>query len=513
MILSNTVLFVFITFISFIGYMDRGIIPGASVQINAFIAQQFPDNENPDTLFGLLQSAFVAGYSVSCLISTNALHTHTWDFVLLVTMVLFTLTLVGCGLSGESFGNYYMLLAFRALSGGSEAACLCIFPPLIQDRAKNDSVAKWLSFYFTSIPLGVAVGYVYGAYVAQYDWKYAYYLEAVTMIPVLLFLFFVVRKSEEEQLTSIDKRGLLEPGSPLISENCRGKRLSSPKNSSTRRVSRLEDLAEIPSIREELMSCLNSPVFVLIVLSYSSYTATITAVATYGSSFFLALGFFDDEVKAAFVFGGIVCVAGIVGTPMGGVIIDRFKGTSSSYLNDRDTETDIDRETDTDREEETKFRILETILNLMTLIIVCGMVIVWQITYVESKTIFLTCILAGCLTLFMSTSFFNLGSMLAVPSEHRPFAVGLLSLAIHAFGDVPSPIIIGYIKDYLAPLCNVDADGNFIDIDGCKSQSGGIRETLQIAIGWLIFCPVFSFIGARVARASYKNLQNKRMRV
>lgn len=65
--------------------------------------------------------------------------------------------------------------------------------------------------------------------------------------------------------------------------------------------------------------------------------------------------------------------------------------------------------------------------------------------------------------------------MLCVPAGNRSFAVGLLTFGIHAMGDVPSPVIVGYLKDSLAPACNIDGNGEFEDLDACRKDSGGIQ--------------------------------------
>ena len=73
--LSNRFLFTYFPFINFLNFLDRGIIPGASSQFNAFITSNLETN-SPDVYLGLLQSAFVAGYSVSILYSAHLLHSN-----------------------------------------------------------------------------------------------------------------------------------------------------------------------------------------------------------------------------------------------------------------------------------------------------------------------------------------------------------------------------------------------------------------------------------------------------
>lgn len=75
----------------------------------------------------------------------------------------------------------------------------------------------------------------------------------------------------------------------------------------------------------ELKSCLSSLPFVSIILAYAAYTAVLISISTFGSAFVLALGFYDEETTASLVFGGIVSVAGIVGTPLGAVIINSIQ--------------------------------------------------------------------------------------------------------------------------------------------------------------------------------------------
>jgi len=76
--MRNRTIFIFFTCVNLLNFMDRGVIPGGSDQFNVFINDQLnrdgDENFRPDIYLGLLQSAFVAGYSVSCLISAHLLH-------------------------------------------------------------------------------------------------------------------------------------------------------------------------------------------------------------------------------------------------------------------------------------------------------------------------------------------------------------------------------------------------------------------------------------------------------
>ena len=55
---------------------------------------------------------------------------------------------------------------------------------------------------------------------------------------------------------------------------------------------------------------------------------------------------------------------------------------------------------------------------------------------------------------------------------------------MHAFGDVPAPVVIGYLKGSLAPNCTpAPADDQSDDLvipDECESERGGIRDVLLV---------------------------------
>lgn len=87
----------------------------------------------------------------------------------------------------------------------------------------------------------------------------------------------------------------------------------------------------------------------------------------------------------------------------------------------------------------------------------------------------------------------------------RSFAIALTSVCVHIFGDVPSPIITGLLKDLLAPGCSpplpsstpdpsillyttyspmVSLTGGSASIE-CRAQGHGLRLTMLIVSLWL----------------------------
>lgn len=65
-------------------------------------------------------------------------------------------------------------------------------------------------------------------------------------------------------------------------------------------------------------------------------------------------------------------------------------------------------------------------------------------------------------------------------------AVAANTLIIHALGDVPSPIILGAIKDAWAPHCGtVEIDGEAKLNPDCSQDRSGLRDVLMFAVVWL----------------------------
>src|SRR5262249_46437478 len=115
---------------------------------------------------------------------------------------------------------------------------------------------------------------------------------------------------------------------------------------------------------------------------------------------------------------GITVGTGLVGTYVGGVLGDRLlRRTKHAYL---------------------WFSGVTTLL---------AVPFVWVALTSASRAVYLSSIVLGELLLFASTGPVNSAIVNAVPAERPAAAVALSILAIHLLGDVPSPLLIGWISD------------------------------------------------------------------
>jgi MFS family permease len=118
-VLRGRAIFVLFTAINAFTFLDRGIIPGSSVEILQFIRSTLHTRE-PDVYLGLLQSAFIVGFACSSLIFAHLTH-YCNTFKLMGTgLSIWALAVLLSGCAGRA-NSYWFLFAARLLSGVGEA--------------------------------------------------------------------------------------------------------------------------------------------------------------------------------------------------------------------------------------------------------------------------------------------------------------------------------------------------------------------------------------------------------
>lgn len=86
------------------------------------------------------------------------------------------------------------------------------------------------------------------------------------------------------------------------------------------------DIVSVRKRRGELLrdalEVVDRPVFCLVVLGAAATAAVTAGMSTFGTGFVTSLELLSSETGAAATFGGVICAAGLVGTPAGGAVID-----------------------------------------------------------------------------------------------------------------------------------------------------------------------------------------------
>mmetsp|Transcript_16100 Transcript_16100/g.49204 ORF Transcript_16100/g.49204 Transcript_16100/m.49204 type:complete len:614 (-) Transcript_16100:327-2168(-) len=479
-------------------YVDRGIIPGASSEFDSFIqgSHELKGTAQADTWLGLLQSSYIVGYSIASIICGNLIHTMPRFRLVGIGLFVWCTAALVAGLS-RGMNSFVVLLLGRVLSGVGEASFQVVATPYIQDHS-GDQQGKWLGLYYTAIPLGTALGYIYGASLANswVTWAGAFIIEAMAMTPMALFCYTVTddRDQTSEQskgeggfaaLDGLDF-GVGEGDDVYAKDGVGGDELPLAPPVRPHGDSTQQEHGEI-SLREEALTILRIRIFWLVALGYAGYSATIMGFATFGPAFVMGLGFFDDEQGASFTFGALVSVAGIIGTPLGGFLLDwgkayieRAENRFYAPLAGGDVDGAI-------RTADTPLSVRSMSLAQVLALNTVGAAVIFCVVYETNKAVFLSVLGIGITALMAPTAGMNLSVLESVPPENRSLAIGMATLIMHAFGDVPSPIVIGAIKGILAPDCTPEGADSKIP-DECDDEQKGLRLTLFLLACWIFWC-------------------------
>ena len=280
--------------------------------------------------------------------------------------------------------GFWTLFAARSAVGVGEAAYGTIAPPLLADHFPYEKRGRIMSIFFAAIPVGSAAGYVLGGLVdAHFGWRAAFWIAGA---PGILLALLVWKVGDPP-------RGQFDPGK------------------------RAEGGDPPRSMRQAYGHLLRNRTYVLTVLGYGAYTFALGGLAFWMPAFLeRARGLTRSE--ATVTFGAITLVTGFVGTFSGGFIGDLLlRRTKNAYL---------------------------WVSGVATLIAA-------PITFVSlsspDRSVYIPAIVLAEILIFMSTGPVNSAIVNAVSPGERATAVGLSVFAMHFFGDIPSPPLIGILSD------------------------------------------------------------------
>jgi MFS transporter, Spinster family, sphingosine-1-phosphate transporter len=446
--------FILLSGINLFNYVDRGIIPGASEEFSDFITDNI-DTSHPSLYIGLLQSAFIVGFCIASPIFATLVHHHGPFHLVSIGIAIWIVAVFISGFA-YSANSYSMLVIGRILSGVGEASFQCCIPPWIATNADEKTKSTWLAIFSTAIPVGTAVGYVYSSLVStSLNWGYAFFIEGAIIFPFLVFIvsvkgrfphvkagvrhFEFVNEMDNEEIVPVTN-STNEPErhisiSQLIGDEGEEDmysgmntpltlKESTPNSSKDEYCLDSSVDAAPPSVWEEVKEVCQFPCYVYIVAGYTAQTGALIGLSTFGSAFIMGLDYFDSEVQSSTCFGAVVSVAGIVGFPLGGFILDYFSTKSKALRGHTHLEL-----------------IRATVLMIWTSIF--GSILFSSVYFVRSRVLFLILLFFGCLAIFVCSSAIVIAIMLSVPVENRAIAIAFCSIVIHMLGDVPSPIIVG----------------------------------------------------------------------
>ena len=347
-----------------------------------------------DALVGLLGTAFMVVYMVGApVFGRLAERTSRWVLVG-VGVILWSLA---SGASGMA-ATFVALLLTRCLVGVGEAAYGPVAPTIISDLYPVQIRGRVLARFYVAIPVGSALGYVLGGWVANSgigewgaavlgakpeSWRWAFYLVVPPGIALGVWSFFMRDPA----------RGQADLTHTLAADTVRWR---------------------------EYLIFLRTPSYVLCTLGMTAMTFSIGGIAFWMPYYLETRP--GAPASSTFIFGLITVVAGLTATLLGGLAGDKLRARfSGSYF-------------------------LVSGVAMLTGFPVFLAVLHSPFPWIWAW-IFLT---VFCL-------FFNTGptnTILANVTHPSMRAAGfaLNILIIHAFGDVISPVVIGLLSDWFQDM-------------------------------------------------------------
>jgi MFS family permease len=330
--------------------------------------------------------------------------------------------------SAATFGSglaptYAFLVSARAIIGVGEASYVVVTPSLLSDFYPTNRRGGALAIFYAAIPMGSALGYVLGSQIAaHYGWRYAFFVAGVPGVALALLLL-VVRDPP---------RGAQD-------------RAKKPKEDGS--------VSSVVVIANAVRELLSRPSFVYNTVAQIIYTFGVGGLAVWMPTYFVRERGLPLQ-WASTIFGGVLALAGLVGTLLGGKLGDGLlKRRSDAHFH------------------MSGWALVGSVPFTLLAILAPSPAIFWP-------AMFITLTL-----LFLITGPVNAAMANVVPAELRGRAFAFNTTAIHLLGDALSPWLIGEASDRIGLRWPVLVTGVLMGVAGIVllAGRGALRRDLQAA--------------------------------
>jgi MFS family permease len=351
-------------------YLDRYILAAVVPALKAEFLVGDPDANGKA---GLLTTAFLLSYMITAPIFGWLADRFSRWLLIGVSVALWSIASGASGLAA----TFTALLATRVFLGIGEAGYGPAAPTIISDLYPVEKRGQVLAWFFMAIPVGSALGYAFGGLINHWlGWHWAFYLVAPPGLLLAAACWFM---PEPRRATTSDIQG-----KPRLSDYWK--------------------LFRIPSL-------------VTNILAQTAMTFAIGGLSVWAPTYI-----HEDRgiplAQADLIFGGILVVAGLISTLLGGWLGDKLRSRFPGAY----------------------FLVSGT-----------GMLLGFPMTIAMLYVPFPFAwgfIFAAMFFLFLNIGPSNTALANVTPPAMRATAFALNILVIHAFGDALSPWLIGWIKDH-----------------------------------------------------------------
>lgn len=366
-----------LTGLNLLDYLDR--------QVLAAVLTPLKDELRlTDTQLGTIAAAFMLGYFLTAPIFGWLGDRLPRKWLIGAGVVVWS---VGTVLSGQAHG-FAALVCFRALVGFGEASFGTISPGWIADLFPPGKRNNAISIFYLAIPVGSALGYIFGGIMAaRYGWRSAFLWAGVPGLLLTGMLFWLREPARGES----EPKSAGEPAPP----------------------------AEASGLYLDLF---NYPAYLLVIAGYVAQTFAMGGFAFWAPTFLHRVHGLGLEAAGKF-FGTSLVLTGLAATLLGGFLAtawQRRNGTGYAWV-----------------------------LVLSALGAAPAAFAAFALPELPAAK---TALVAAMFFLFLSTGPVNTLILETVPVRMRARAMAASIFMIHMFGDLWSPQFVGWISDRMNNL-------------------------------------------------------------
>ncbi|KAF0693838.1 Aste57867_15238 [Aphanomyces stellatus] len=436
--------------LAFVDAFDSQILPAAPAQFQYFIQTSTNTTNNEGMYFGVLSSAFITSFSIGIL-AFGYVSMSMRPFRVISIGVAVLVVAVFLSAISKRANSFELLLVGRVLSGAGEAAFQCVAPAFFTTHASPNAETLWLGVYSVSTTLGAVVGGITSAVAAStIGWDALFALEGLVLMPLLGVCLGGIPRSID---TLDDLTAEAPPCLPHETHHLLD-------NTTTQTTA--------PSFVRELVAVCHNTVFVWLCLGSAALAFASSCASSFLTLLLLGLNVFRDETDANVTQGAIGMVTSIGGTLLGSLLLDWTCRGAPQH-----------------RRSYFALRQLVVLMPLVVVNMVAGLA-----GLPNRQWYLVTAAIDGLLTASLPTILMT-ALLHAVDPSRRALTMGIYTLVVHVLGDVPSPVLMGAIKDAWAPACNsILVDGLVKLNPQCVQDKAGLMQAMLFPVAWDLWAVV-----------------------
>jgi MFS family permease len=383
MIRGRLAIVALLTALNLLNYIDRAILLAMLPRIG-------PDLDLSHLESGLLTTAFLVGFFATGPIFGARADKAARTRLLALGVVIWSAATVASGLST----GFVTMLISRVVVGVGEASFAVLAPTIIDDVTPPERKGTALSTFYLAIPLGYAIGYALGGFMAQnWGWRSGFFVAGGPGMALALTCLLIV----EPQRKVADAKAKVIDG--------------------------LREIAAIPQFRRA-------------VFGYTAWTGAASGFSVWAPTFLIERFTTLTLQSAGVWFGLTLLIGGAIGTAIGGRYANRAIAREGLAA-DEPHDSLVNK------------RVVNDLLRICALGMVVAAPLAAVAFFVPGPTAYFIIVFFVDIGLFVSTSPVTAACLRSVPTERRASAMAAQLFTIHMFGDLWSAPALGLLLDVL----------------------------------------------------------------